>query len=247
MIRHLRILAPIAIASLATIGSAQSADWPGVPPPSFNNCAALRFAGWYAGITGGGVNYTANRTDQDGIFGAPASYVQKDWGIIGGAYAGYNFASCYTVFGGELDGNWSNAKVQTLLLPNVAGSASITSRFDGVATARTRVGVAFDRLLLYLTGGIAYARTHTTWSANFGAPFNGETAFNQWRWGWVAGFGTEWAWTERILIRSEVLYIDLLDNGTQVLFYPAVPRSASFTHSDSIWISRFGITFRLGP
>jgi opacity protein-like surface antigen len=240
-------LALIAIASLAAIGSSRASDLPGYPPSSLGGCAAQRFGGWYAGITGGGVNYTANRTDQDGVIGAPATYVQKDWGIIGGAHAGYTFARCYTVFGGELDGNWSNAKAHTLLLPNVAGAASITSRFDGVATARTRVGVAFDHLLLYLTGGIAFARTHTTWNANFGAPFNGEAAINQWRWGWVAGFGTEWAWTERILIRSEVLYIDLLDNGTQVLFYPAVPQSASFTHSDSIWISRFGITFRLGP
>lgn len=213
-------------------------------PAAPTGCAAPQFSGWYAGLNVGGVNHTANRTDQDGVFGSPATYVQKDWGIVAGGLAGYTWARCYAIFGVEIDGNWSNTKLHTQLLPNSAGSASITSQFDSLMTARTRVGVAFDRLLLFLTGGIAYAHTRTTWSAAFGAPFNGEQVIDQWRWGWVAGFGTEWAWTDRVTIRSEVLYIDLLDRSSQRLFYPAVPQYANFTHSDSIWVSRIGLNVR---
>lgn len=239
-------LALIATAAFAVIGSAQAADFDGSPAPP-TGCAAPLFSGWYAGVNAGGVNYTANRTDQDGVLGAPATYVQKDWGILAGGLAGYTWARCYAIFGVEIDGNWSNTKASTSLFPNAPGTASITSGFDGLLTARTRVGVAFDRLLLFLTGGVAYAHIRTAWTANFGAPFNGDRQIEEWRWGWVAGFGTEWAWTDRVTIRSEVLYIDLLDNDTRVLFYPSVPQHASFTRSDSIWISRIGLNVRFGP
>lgn len=232
-------------AAFAATGFAQASDLPRAGAPA--GCAAPRFAGWYAGLNAGGVNYAANRTDQDGVFGATATYVQKDWGVIAGAQAGYTFASCYALFGGEIDGSWSNVKASTLLLPNTPGEASIVTRFDGLITARTRVGVAFDRLAVFLTSGLALAHTNTTWSASLGAPFNGEQAFNQWRWGWVAGFGSEWAWTERVTIRSEVLYVDLLDRSSSTLFYPAVPQYAHFTHSDSFWISRMGLIVRFGP
>lgn len=239
-------LALSVIAAFAATGLAQASDLPrGATPVA--NCAAPQFAGWYGGLNAGGVNYTANRTDLDGAFGSTATYVQKDWGLIAGGVAGYTWARCTALFGVELDGNWANTKLTTTLLPNAPGDASITTRFDALITGRTRIGVAFDRMAVFLTSGFALANTRTTWLANFGAPFNGEVELNQWRWGWVAGFGSEWAWTDRISIRSEVLYVDLLDNTTRTLFYPAVPQYANFTHSDSFWISRMGVIIKFGP
>jgi opacity protein-like surface antigen len=69
--------------------------------------------------------------------------------------------------------------------------------------------------------------------------------FSEWRWGLAAGFGAEWAWSDRVSIRSEVLYVDFVDRERRVLFAPPAT-FANFTDSDSMWISRIGINVRLG-
>ena len=69
---------------------------------------------------------------------------------------------------------------------------------------------------------------------------------NQWRWGLVAGFGAEWAWTDRVSIRSEVLYVDFPDRERRFLFTAVPATFANFTESDSMWISRIGLNVKLG-
>ena len=65
----------------------------------------------------------------------------------------------------------------------------------------------------------------------------------QWRWGNVTGFGTEWAWPERVSIKSEVLYIETTDKD----YTKSVNGGfANFTQSDSMWVSRIGLNVKLG-
>ena len=217
-------------------------------------CAAARFAGGYVGINGGGVVWTANRTDQDEVLVDSASYVQKKWGGVIGGQIGYNWATCHTVWGIELDGDWSSTKVSTQLIPNTSFfNANITSRFDGLVTARTRAGLVFDNMLLYVTGGLAAGHFRTTYTSQFlGIPGLvaagplGLADNNQWRWGLVAGFGAEWAWTDRVSIRSEVLYVDFPDRERRFQFSSVPVTFANFTESDSMWISRIGLNVKLG-
>ena len=45
-----------------------------------------------------------------------------------------------------------------------------------------------------------------------GRSINGASAdFSEWQLGWVAGFGAEYAWTDRISFTSDTLYVDFLD------------------------------------
>src|SRR5438093_861598 len=98
-----------------------------LPPP----CAAAKFSGGYIGVNGGGVSWTANRTDQDEVLVDTASYVQKKWGGVVGGQIGYNWTTCNTVWGIELDGDWANTKVTTQLIPNSPlFNINIASRFD---------------------------------------------------------------------------------------------------------------------
>jgi outer membrane immunogenic protein len=107
-----------------------------------------------------------------------------------------------------------------------------------LVTGRARAGVALDNLLLYVTGGVAAARINTTWVDQD----QDEVAqIKEWRWGWVAGFGTEWAFTDRVSLRSEVLYVDFVDRGHRVPFDGTF---ANFTHSDSAWIARVGLNVK---
>jgi hypothetical protein len=57
----------------------------------------------------------------------------------------------------------------------------------------------------------------------------------------VAGFGTEWAWSDRVSLRAETLYIDFVDREHNV---PAL--LANFTHGDSMWLTRVGVNVKFG-
>jgi outer membrane immunogenic protein len=214
-------------------------------------CAVDRFRGGYIGINGGVVNWTANRTDQDEVLVDSATYVQRDWsGVIGGQI-GYNWGSgCSTLWGVEIDGDWSNARASTQIIPNAPlFDIDIKSRFEGLVTARTRVGIVHDNVLLYLTGGVATGHFNTTYTNRFLGiagvipGVTNQASVDEWRWGMVAGAGAEWAWTDRVTIRSEVLYVDFADSEKRFLFAPPAT-FANFTQSDSMWISRLGVNFK---
>jgi outer membrane immunogenic protein len=239
------LLATTAVFALAT-DSSIAADLsrpvlkaaPMAPP-----CAAARFQGGYVGISGGGVNYEANRSDLDGFLFDTGTHVQKKWGGIVGAQAGYNWTTCNTLWGIEVDGSWVGAKATTRLFQNEAPGSdiSVTSRFDTLVTGRVRTGVVLDNLLLYVTGGVAGGHFKTDWTNSF----DGFATIKEWRWGWTAGFGTEWAWTPNVSLKSEVLYVDFVDRDHRVVFSPGT-FAANFKHSDSAWISRIGVNVKFG-
>ena len=74
---------------------------------------------------------------------------------------------------------------------------------------RGRLGVVFDRLMIYGTAGVAFA--------NVSEGIVGLTAGEQLRFddelltGWVAGAGAEYAFTEKWSGRAEYLYTDYED------------------------------------
>ena len=240
-------LATTAIVGLAAAGSAVAADLPVKARPAPCNCAcdAAQFDGWYIGISGGGAKHIANRTDLDGFLNTEATYVSEKWGGIVGGTLGYNWAKCRTVWGIEIDGSWVGVSRTTTFDPNggPAASETLTNRLDAILTARLRTGVALDNMLLYVTGGFAAARFRTTWEDlnGGGTPFD-TVEIKEWRWGWVAGFGTEWAWSPNLTIKSEVLYANFADRDHTVTFPGFGP--ASFTHSDAVWISRIGVNYK---
>jgi len=234
--------------------AAHAASYP-VKARPLGDCAAPRFQGAYAGIHAGAVNYTANRSDLDGYLVAPIlpnapTYVSKDWGGLVGGQIGYNWTRCGALWGVELDGSWTSAETSL----NVGASAlppgaiaEVQSRMHGLATARVRAGIAVDNLLLYVTGGVAAARTETNWTTNFItfiSPDIETQSHSAWRWGWVAGFGTEWAWTDRVSLRSEALYVDLADQD-YTMFSNALGADVHFKNSDSMWIGRVSLNYKL--
>jgi outer membrane immunogenic protein len=238
------LLATTAVFALAT-DSSIAADLsrpvlkaaPMAPP-----CAAARFQGGYLGVSGGGVNYEANRSDLDGFLFESGTHVQKKWGGIVGAQAGYNWTTCNTLWGIEVDGSWVGAKATTRLFPEFAGGdISVASRFDTLVTGRVRTGVVLDNLLLYVTGGVAGGHFKTDWTNTFDGF---AVTVKEWRWGWTAGFGTEWAWTPNVSLKSEVLYVDFVDRDHRAQF--ADGSAFNFKHSDSAWISRIGLNVKFG-
>jgi outer membrane immunogenic protein len=162
------------------------------------------------------------------------------WGGTAGGGIGYDWTTCSTVWGIEIDGAGVFGTRNFLPDdPNGGGNiGGITTRVDALVTARMRTGLAFDNLLVYLTGGAAAANFRTTWSDG-----TDSVEFREWRWGWTAGFGTEWVWTPNLSLKSEVLYASFTDRDQS-----ATPSGSTFNfrHSDALWVSRIGLTYRFG-
>jgi outer membrane immunogenic protein len=236
------LIATLSIGAL-TLGAANAADIPVKAPravgPAFV-CAASQFGGAHVGIHGGSVYHQAHRGDTDGFLTDNSGWTLNKWGGHAGGQIGYDWTTCSTVWGIEIDGAWVFGTKN--FLPDDLGAAGgadgITTRVNWLATARVRSGVALDSLLIYATGGLAAARFRTTWVV---APDTVE--FRETRLGWTAGLGTEWAWTRNISFKFETLYVGFTDRDRDAVVGGTAFR---FRHSDSMWVSRVGLNYRWG-
>lgn len=176
--------------ALALTGAATAADLPPRYPVTRAPVYAplYNWTGLYLGINGGGAWGTSG-WDSTGDF-------DLSGGLIG-VTAGFNWQYGRWVFGVEGDVDWSNVKGDTFAF---CASGCETSN-TWLATARGRVGYAFDRFMPYFTGGLALGdiRAHTP-------SFAGKDETNA---GWTVGAGLEFALFGTFTAKAEYLYVDL--------------------------------------
>jgi outer membrane immunogenic protein len=121
-------------------------------------------------------------------------------GGAGGAHAGYNYQSGQYVFGVEGDVDFAdlNASGTGLYLGSTV-FRKLEWRSDWQGSARLRAGYARDNLLLYVTGGIAFANAKlSTGGAN-----SSNTHV-----GWTAGIGADYAFSANWVGRVEARFTD---------------------------------------
>ena len=113
---------------------------------------------------------------------------------MAGGTIGYNLQTGQLVVGAEadIDASW---------IKGTDATACCETKNDWFATARVRLGYAFDRWMPFLTGGAAFGDVKMT-------PVGGasETAT---RIGWTAGGGLEYAFMGAWSAKLEYLYADL--------------------------------------
>jgi outer membrane immunogenic protein len=173
-------------------------------------------------------------------------------GFTGGGQAGYNWQVSNWVFGIEADIEYarlSSAQTSpTVTLPGIQPlffQSSVSSNW--MATVRPRLGYAFDRALLYVTGGLAVADVNAAQTLMFiGPTFINSGNTSSTRTGWTVGGGVEFGLAPRWSFKAEYLHTDL---GTVSLVRSRtdVPvlttnTSAAF-HTD---IVRAGINYNFG-
>jgi len=108
--------------------------------------------------------------------------VSDDDGFVGGGQIGYNYEfSNHLVLGIEGD-------------MDATGMEFGGNDVDYTITGRARLGYAFDRWMVYGTGGVAYAKADDLDDT-----------------GWVAGAGIEWAATDHIIPGIEYLHYGFRD------------------------------------
>lgn len=256
----LAALAAMAAISLAGVGPTLADGMPkgarGPAPMMAPGCAASKFAGFYAGVNGGMGSLTSTLTDRDGAsnfpfvpFGSTSTFQHTEDGFSFGGQLGYNWVQCSTFFGVEADFSWADFDSSTgygQQLPFFPSGATVSHSIDWLASIRTRAGIAIGDMLIYATGGFAFADISTQYTNNGFIP--GAFAFSSsgTRTGWVAGFGTEYAWTNNIRITGDLLYYDFGTETTNVTSIFAPGSNFRFDDHHSLWVSRIGLNFALG-
>jgi outer membrane immunogenic protein len=148
------------------------------------------WAGFYLGINGGGGWGRSEWTgiDKFNISGA----------VIGGT-VGYNWQINQFVLGAEGDIDWSGIRGQT----NTFCAPGCETRNHWLSTVRGRLGYAFDRILPYVTAGLAIGDINATVP---GFPGGSVTSA-----GWTVGAGLEYAIIGNVSVKAEYLFVSLSD------------------------------------
>jgi outer membrane immunogenic protein len=190
------VLAASALALLAS-GVARAADVV-VEEPLPPEVPVFTWTGFYVGIQGG---YVWTDLDVDpGGFG----FDDLNGGLFGG-YVGYNFEAAPFVFGveGDFNGVWND---DTFFF---AGPAPFTLEVgtDWLASIRARAGYAFDRALIFATGGVAFTQASADVTFIGFPTVSGDDTLT----GWTVGAGLEYAFTDNWLGRFEYRYYGFED------------------------------------
>ncbi len=272
--------AAAAALTVATAMAAQAADLPTrkAPPAPIFVPPPFTWTGFYVGVNAGGVwssgsrNATLYAPGSDVFLSNyfPGGIGNNQSGFIGGGQAGYNYQSGAAVFGIETDFDGTSLSktfnytstpfgsvVNGVIVPNplVGDSLSVHAKasLDWIGTVRGRIGFVAtpdNRLLIYGTGGFAYAGGSTNFSvydATQGAYWNGSPSST--RTGWTIGGGVEYAITNNITIKGEYLYVDLgsqnlntVGNLAAQTVFPGTYATAKINYDASIF--RAGVNYK---
>ena len=172
-------------------------------PPPVPVVMPFNWTGFYLGAHTG----WANGTNDTGV---PGASMHVDGWLLGGQL-GYNWqaANSPLVLGVELDATYGGINGKESAVSGVV-SASVESDIHFLATARARVGLAVDRWMPYVTGGMAWANNEIKVSASVPG-FSASATDDQTHFGWTIGGGLEWAFANNWSAKAEYLYSNLGD------------------------------------
>ena len=194
----LRIAALVSASVFALgVSAAQAADLTYEAAPVAAAPAAFNWTGFYLGVHAGAAitDFEFSSSLGDG------SVSFDDTGFLGGVQAGYNWQFDNIVVGLQTDFAYTSAKVGL----DSEGSSGGEQKLEWLGSTTARIGYAFDNLLVYGKGGVAYGQS------TFEVPFTQGLSLqdSQWHVGWTAGAGVEYAFTQNITGLLEYNYVDL--------------------------------------
>ncbi|MEW6449437.1 MAG: outer membrane protein [Pseudomonadota bacterium] len=190
MRRLLSALGMLALTATASFAADLPRQMPTKAPVVY--APAYNWTGFYLGINGG---YGWGRSSWDG-FGSGS--FNTNGGLVGGT-AGYNWQGVGSpwVVGLEGDIDWVNIRGSY----SNALCASCETKSSWLATVRGRLGYSLDRVMPYITGGLAVG--------DIQANRPGFAGTSETRAGWTIGGGIEAAIVDRWTGKLEYLYTDL--------------------------------------
>ncbi|MCP8937259.1 porin family protein [Alsobacter sp. SYSU M60028] len=229
-----------ATALVAVSAPAFAADLPSrtmapAAPVATTYLPVFTWTGFYVGLNAGyGWTNSNNITATDGnvvdIFSTG-----DNGGFTGGGQLGYNMQYGQIVFGLETDIQYADFGKNRTYATSFGPYAFATDHGNYFGTVRGRVGYAFDRALLYVTGGLAYG--------NVGEQLGG----NDTNVGWTLGGGLEYAFTNNWTAKIEGLYVSL-DRGTGTrTIYDTTPTAVGVARqsgNNEFGVVRVGLNYK---
>lgn len=239
---RLKLLAAVVLAS-GIANSAYAADLPvRQAPPVY--VPVFTWAGFYIGLNAGvgwansrNVHITGPTVASSGILSGGGG----DGSFVGGGQIGYNWQSGAIVYGLETDIQYVDIGGRVAWGPYDWWRGRGEDDGGYLGTVRARVGYAFDRTLIYITGGLAYGGLNSN-------PLTGNNTSNV---GWTIGGGVEYAFTNNWSVKLEGLYLDTSEGRKSRFFVnppggalPAGTYTATTDNSAGAGLVRVGVNYK---
>jgi len=185
-------------------GQALAADLPlpaPLPEAKYFPSTAYNWGGGYFGLNGG---YGFGNSEWTVAGVSTGSF--NVTGFLFGGTLGANFQTGQLVLGLESDFDWSSVTGSSSVAGCTAigapvGAACQTKSANWLSTARGRVGYAFDRILVFATGGLALTNLEIALTQPALSDNNVEA-------GWTVGAGIEFAFADNWTAKAEYLFVD---------------------------------------
>ena len=204
------------------------------------------WTGIYFGADGGFGWTTFNGTLLDAIGTPLTPFSYRVNGPVAGLFVGGNYQINKVVLGVEGDWQWSNLLGNNQVLAPLGAAGTfpsgpflVSTTVKDYASVRGRLGLAFDRFLVFGTGGWAWGNPLTSYALVGAAPFfnNGGSST-----GWTAGLGVDYAFTDSVVGRIEYRYTSLETSG----FVSTATNTAAASDRLPISDLRAGIAYKIG-
>lgn len=179
-------LAVMALIAAASTMSAKAADMNYGSRAPYTVNQPLNAYSWAGPYLGGNIGYGWGSVDNNPT---------KPSGFVGGVQAGYNWQAGPWVFGLEGD-------IQATGADDTFAPWKFSNPWFG--TVRGRAGYAFNNILFFGTGGLAFGELR---GETFGLSESHTTA------GWTLGAGAEFGFAPNWSAKVEYLYVDLSNNN----------------------------------
>jgi outer membrane immunogenic protein len=281
-----KLIVFVAFAASVTFGirSAPAADLAVKAMPYAAPAPAFSWTGFYVGanagyawgtnqisgdLGGAWVNYQgvpgAIDPDNAGVTSAARRTLNSS-SFTGGAQLGYNHQINGFVIGLEADANYLGLRKSYTIGPLLGAqgpgtySVAAASTADALFTLRPRVGIAIDRSLVYITGGLAASTFAFSQNISYlnprfnflpftpaGGGANAGSASST-KVGWTIGAGFERMLDNNWSVKAEYLYVDFGAQSFSSSYTDLQPAVFTVQHRDSLTtnIVRLGVNYHFG-
>jgi outer membrane immunogenic protein len=172
-------------------------------------------------------------------------------GFLGGLQAGFNWQAGLVVFGAEVQASWADIDGDGPCLEpdeNI-GLLSCRTQTDWLLTFAGRLGLAIDRALVYLKGGVAWGNSEHSATRSVEEVIRTLGPVDEDRWGVMLGAGVEYAFAPSWTAKVENNFIDF-DN--ELVTFPVREEGAGIGLNvvadvrHHVHVVKFGVNYLFG-
>jgi outer membrane immunogenic protein len=212
------------------------------------------YVGAHAGYGWSQVDSTTAFLPSAALFGADTftHSIDRDGWMLGGQI-GFNYQISSWVVGLEADNSWADLNGSATRALTLFGAPTVpastfraTSDMKWFGTVRGRLGFAANNVLVYVTGGVAFA--DVDYGGFFRTAGGGgavlDATGSETHAGWTIGGGGEWGFAPNWSLKAEYLYYDLGDAAISSVAIAGLSIATSFDNDGHIL--RLGVNYRFG-